>query len=293
MLNGIVSENQISKYWTDGSYIKLEDDDEDNPLADVISYNCGTDRGHSALTVVENGVVTDYQISKWGEHSRMKHEYDDSPYYVSSGLDMEYYVLYDELTPNTPQNLDITGSIGQNPTLSWNSAYYAVSYYIYRKRETASTWSYIDSTTSLSYTDNDATILSPRDPDAIKYIYHVKAHNEAGLSGASNNRSIWGEVFKTSFAQETILPITTLLHSNYPNPFNAETNIRFQISQSVQVKLTVFDITGKEIAELLNKNLHAGYHEVNWNAEKISSGTYIYRLKAGNTTITKKMVLLK
>jgi hypothetical protein len=97
----------------------------------------------------------------------------------------------------------------------------------------------------------------------------------------------------------TQTPYNFKLYQNYPNPFNPNTIIRFQIKDSRQggsstnVKLTVLDILGKEVATLVNEDLKAGTYEVNWNAEKYSSGIYFYKLISGNFSEVKRMVLIK
>lgn len=84
-----------------------------------------------------------------------------------------------------------------------------------------------------------------------------------------------------------------ILSHNYPNPFNPTTQIEFSLSEANQVKLEVFNLLGEKIAELVNKELYAGSHSVNFNAEHLPSGVYIYALTAGNYRGCKKMVLLK
>jgi hypothetical protein len=89
------------------------------------------------------------------------------------------------------------------------------------------------------------------------------------------------------------IPDEFSLEQNYPNPFNPTTNVKFQISKSSQVKLTVYDILGKEAAILANERLNPGTYEVEWNASSFPSGVYFYTLKAGYFSETKKLVLLK
>jgi len=89
------------------------------------------------------------------------------------------------------------------------------------------------------------------------------------------------------------LPDDFSLMQNYPNPFNPTTTIVFSLPHSTQVKLVVFDVMGKTIAELVNGNYNAGRHKVNFNANGISSGIYFYRLEAGNFSANKKLLLLK
>ncbi|HEX2787658.1 MAG TPA: T9SS type A sorting domain-containing protein [Ignavibacteria bacterium] len=83
------------------------------------------------------------------------------------------------------------------------------------------------------------------------------------------------------------------LSQNYPNPFNPSTKINFAIPQSQNVKLAVYDMTGKEIALLVNGNLNAGTYEYTFDGKNLNSGVYFYRLTAGNYTETKKMSLIK
>jgi hypothetical protein len=89
------------------------------------------------------------------------------------------------------------------------------------------------------------------------------------------------------------MPKSFTLDQNYPNPFNARTNISFDLAQNSHVVLTVFDVTGAKIATLANKDMNAGSHQINWDANGIPSGVYYYTLKANGAEVTKKMTLLK
>src|SRR5690606_31395505 len=83
------------------------------------------------------------------------------------------------------------------------------------------------------------------------------------------------------------------LYRNYPNPFNPSTNIRFDISKTSDVKLSVYDITGREVSVLVNEKLLSGSYEFTFNSTGLSSGVYIYRIKAADFTQTRKMLLVK
>lgn len=83
------------------------------------------------------------------------------------------------------------------------------------------------------------------------------------------------------------------LSQNYPNPFNPSTSISFEIPQYGFVNLKVFDLLGNEVTTLVNKNLDAGSHSVVFNASEIPSGLYLYKLKFGSQTLTRKMALVK
>lgn len=83
------------------------------------------------------------------------------------------------------------------------------------------------------------------------------------------------------------------LNQNYPNPFNPSTKIDYTLSEKSNVSLKIYDVLGKEVANVLNATQEAGNHSVNFNASKLASGLYIYTLKSGNNVMSKKMMLLK
>ena len=99
------------------------------------------------------------------------------------------------------------------------------------------------------------------------------------------------------------LPTTTQLLANYPNPFNPETWIPFQLSQDAEVRLTIYDVAGKIVRKMELGHLTAGSYsqtekEIYWDGktekgENVSSGTYFYQIQAGSYTETRKMVILK
>jgi hypothetical protein len=97
----------------------------------------------------------------------------------------------------------------------------------------------------------------------------------------------------TGIAHETGLPTTFLLEQNYPNPFNPITVIRYQLPVNGYVSLKVFDMLGREIATLVDGMQDAGFKSIQFDASRIPSGVYLYRLNAGTWVQIKKMVLMK
>jgi len=89
------------------------------------------------------------------------------------------------------------------------------------------------------------------------------------------------------------IPNQFKLMQNYPNPFNPVTVIRFALPRTSLVKLVVYDITGREVAVLVNGSLPAGYHSAQWDARNAASGMYIYCIKAGSFTQAKRMIVIK
>jgi hypothetical protein len=89
------------------------------------------------------------------------------------------------------------------------------------------------------------------------------------------------------------IPTHFELMQNYPNPFNPSTKIYFAIPEETNVKITIYNMLGEVVVELLNRPLNAGYHEVVFNSQQYPTGVYYYRMNAGNYTDNKKMVLIK
>lgn len=88
------------------------------------------------------------------------------------------------------------------------------------------------------------------------------------------------------------------LRQNYPNPFNPSTTIRYEIPEKGKVEVSIFDLNGKLIKNLVNRYQTAGSHQIVWKGEnqagqKVASGFYIYSVKFNNTVSSKKMLLIK
>ena len=120
-------------------------------------------------------------------------------------------------------------------------------------------------------------------------------------SNWSNEEEIALHVLKSILPER--LPTQTQLLANYPNPFNPETWIPFQLSQDVEVTLTIYDVTGQQVRkidlgyQLVGKHLNRD-QAIYWDGKTgtgktVSSGTYFYQIQAGDYTTTRKMVILK
>jgi hypothetical protein len=106
------------------------------------------------------------------------------------------------------------------------------------------------------------------------------------------------ELYVTSVASTPAQPATFSLTQNYPNPFNPSTSINYGLPVAAQVKLVIYNTLGQEVKTLLDSRQSAGEHSVVWdgtNNERhlVPSGLYIYRIKAGDFTSTRKMILTR
>jgi hypothetical protein len=136
--------------------------------------------------------------------------------------------------------------------------------------------------------------------------YTIGGQVVLSLTNALAAFTLNSKVDKTAFTFEgpsgivssTNNPKTFELYNNYPNPFNPSTIIRYQLSTFGKVLLKVYDVLGREVVTLVNKEQEAGEYEAIFNADasymsSLSSGIYFYQLRDGNYTVTKKMVLMK
>jgi len=94
-------------------------------------------------------------------------------------------------------------------------------------------------------------------------------------------------------SQTGILPQNYSISDNYPNPFNASTLIRYELPVRSCVRISIYDILGRMVCALQDGEKPAGYHQVIWNADDISSGVYFYKIQAGDYKETRKMMLMK
>jgi hypothetical protein len=98
----------------------------------------------------------------------------------------------------------------------------------------------------------------------------------------------------TSMAKPSaVLPEKFAVSQNYPNPFNPVTTIDFSLPAASHVEITVFNIMGQKVATLADRHFVAGRHSIRWDASRVASGVYFYRVAAGERIETRKMMLLK
>jgi subtilisin-like proprotein convertase family protein len=127
-------------------------------------------------------------------------------------------------------------------------------------------------------------------------VWRIRITDNAGLT--TGFLTSWGIQFNNSPAIgiqniSSEIPAQFELGQNYPNPFNPKTNFRLQIADLGFVSIKIYDITGKEVATLVNEELNAGTYNIDFDASHLASGTYFYKMTAGGFTDVKKMVVVK
>jgi hypothetical protein len=131
------------------------------------------------------------------------------------------------------------------------------------------------------------------------YFWRVQSKTS---EGEKSNYSYLGEFNTgtgvTGVEEIAVIPNEFSLEQNYPNPFNPTTTIKYSLPENSFVTIRIFDMLGREVNTLVNKEMTAGTHSINWSGEdsfgmKVTSGTYVYRISSGKFNSVKKMVLIK
>lgn len=194
----------------------------------------------------------------------------------------------DNNPPEVPTDLSGAGT-GSSIVLNWREVTNEkVKYYtVYRK--TAST-EYVTAGYAAmpEYVDEEVSLSE-------EYTYSVTA-TDFGLNESGQSDPV--TVAATAIGEEAEVPTEFALKANYPNPFNPETTLEFALPKTSQVILTIYNLTGQRVRELVHSEYPPGYQRVIWDGRDqfgnpVSSGVYIYTLKAGTFSKTRKMILMR
>ena len=130
----------------------------------------------------------------------------------------------------------------------------------------------------------------------IDTVYSEDFNSNPLVAVADDFGQFTGDMISLDF--DNSLPSSFALHSNYPNPFNPSTKISYSIPESGDISLNIYDMRGRRIKSLVNKNQASGRYLIEWNAtddygNNVGAGVYIYQLRSKNKTLSQKMVLMK
>jgi hypothetical protein len=244
-------------------------------------------RSLTGFKVYRNGV----EIAEITDPGTMTY-YDE---FLNAG-DYSYYItaIYDGFNESLPSNTEEIIIILAPPTqlsassqppdivLDWvapEEGRNLTGYKVYRDGEE------IVEVIDVTYTDENV-------PNG-NYTYYVTAVYGSYESEPSNEVTL-----EHTEVNLNIIPLTTYLKGNHPNPFNPETSINFALSSASKTVIQIYNIKGKKVRTLLNEHLDSGHHSVIWNGtdendRSVASGIYFYKFKTDNFNKTKKMLLLK
>ncbi len=171
-------------------------------------------------------------------------------------------------------------TVNKEGTLFFGGAKNGTNSVVNRSTNSGASWTQI--TPEISAIDNQATIRS-------------LFTSSSGYLFAGTSIGMFRSQQKTTAVTDdpSILPARFALEQNFPNPFNPITTIRFHLAAAASVRLTVYDMLGREVQRLVDEMKNAGTHSVQFDASSLSSGIYYYAVSAGTVTTTKRMALVK
>ncbi|MHB9011475.1 MAG: choice-of-anchor Q domain-containing protein [Ignavibacteriaceae bacterium] len=191
-----------------------------------------------------------------------------------------------ELTTFTAASTGSTGSA--TVLLKWETATEVNNYGFDIERQVGSSQSAIGNWEKIGFVQGSGNSNSPKSYSFVD-LSPLSGNSQYRLKQIDNDGS-----FKySSVVKVTTLPKQFSLGQNYPNPFNPTTTISFSLPVDSKVELDVYNTIGQRVANLANGEMQAGYHNVEFNASRLASGIYFYRITAGSFNEVKKLILLK
>jgi hypothetical protein len=149
----------------------------------------------------------------------------------------------------------------------------------------------VQSSRFTSTTTKTFTFTAPSSPGTVTMAATGAAGTGTPPWNNAQNKTI--VIRTTSGIGNNNTPVTFNLSQNYPNPFNPLTRIKYDVAKTSLVKLTVYDILGNQVNTLVNQRQEAGNYSVDFDGSELSSGTYIYKIEAGDFSSVKRMLLIK
>lgn len=184
-----------------------------------------------------------------------------------------------------PTDLKLEMSTVNEITLSWrDNSNVEEGFIIERKQGQQTSFAVLDTLegSGNEYVDKELVLNQT-------YAYRVKAYKGSGVSDYSNEAVL----ILTSVKAEAELPTEYAISQNYPNPFNPTTTITFAVPKRSNVRIKIFDVVGKEVVTVADKEFEPGIFNQNFNAEGLTSGIYFYRMESDGFSQTEKMMFLR
>ncbi|MDP8207052.1 MAG: T9SS type A sorting domain-containing protein [Candidatus Electryonea clarkiae] len=209
-----------------------------------------------------------------------------------------YFLEDDDIKPAIPLNIGLTINGSSHPVISWDEVKEPDIdvYRIYRQYPSVSrTWYYIGyvNSSTFQYTDTGFGYSAGGN-----YVYYkVKARDVTPYLYSNYSKTVTTRGYMAAKAapqqEQPDLPDVISMGNAYPNPFNPTTTMQIGIPEASRVTIIVYDIMGREVTSLINKDYEAGLHEIVFDAGNLPSGSYIVRMESGSFSATQRVMLLK
>lgn len=170
--------------------------------------------------------------------------------------------------------------------LSWHKVSGAASYHLQ-----VSSDNFVTMADDTTLTDTSAVIIYYKDKTT--YSWRVSGINAAGEGSKSLAWNFTTDGVTEIDGLSNVIPDEYNLYQNYPNPFNPSTVIKYDLPKGAFISVKVYDILGREVLTLVNEYQKAGTYKITFDASNLTSGVYLYRIKANNFISVKKLVLMK
>lgn len=261
----------------------------------------GTDREWWQLEQAFTAGIMNYYIS--GEEKYLQFADENLDYYMKNFVDREHGEVY----TNTSRNGSVSNSAKAH---YWKAGYHSIElgYYVYLYGNLY--LHYKPVTLYYCFKPIEAEREFSLYPLAIENsklkITNVELNNEPYSNYSPDSRVLkipaeTGGIFAVTFENKAVTSVAVndgiekdfTLHQNYPNPFNPITSIEYQVAGSENVTLKVYDLLGREVELLVDKVHSPGTYKIKFDASELPSGVYFYRMRAGNFTQTRKMMVIK
>lgn len=178
--------------------------------------------------------------------------------------------------------------VNRKTTFVWRPAAYAKKYRLQMATDNSFSGVVCDTT----ITDTTFTLSRSLDANTM-FFWRVCSINLAGASSYSTTAYFITGLIDAVEAGRPATPIEFALFQNYPNPFNPTATIRYDIPRNVNVKVSVYDMLGREVAVLVDESQHSGYYYVTFDARNLPSGVYYCRISADDFTAAKRLTIVK
>lgn len=245
----------------------------------------GSDSIDVVLGMTDGFETGDFMYNNWVQSG-------DVPWIVDSGTYLEgfYSARSGDILDSQYSRMSLTDSFSENSTVSFYLMVSSESGYDFLKF-------YIDDVLTGSWSGNVSWKKVTYDIPAGTHSVHWQYDKDESISGGNDcgwidNLMINGIVPEEKYDGQTFNSEIKLF-GNYPNPFNPVTDIRFYLGSENKVELSIYNSSGQLVKELVNGKLKTGIHLVKFNAGDLNSGLYFSVLKAGNTKLSSKMLLIK